>query len=73
MGFWESVGNGMRAAGEWARQEQEKRQRKYDNYSRYSDEHLYNMIEGKYDDNFIRPSDSDKKIALNVLQDRYRR
>jgi len=73
VGFFETLGNGLKAAAEHARKEQERQQQKYDIYSRRSDESLYKTIEGEYDDNFFAPSPTDKRIALKVLQDRYRR
>ena len=74
MGFWETVGNGLKTVGEIVRKEQERQQKTYDNYSRYSDERLYKIAEGEDDDGFLGPhSATEKRIALKALQDRYRR
>lgn len=57
-----------------ARKEQERQQRMYDNYSRYSDERLYKIAEGEDDDGFFGPhSATEKRFALKTLQDRYSR
>ena len=74
MGFWETVGNGLKTVGEIVRKEQKRQQRTYDNYSRYSDERLYKIAEGEDDDGLLGPhSATEKRIALKALQDRYRR
>ena len=69
MGFWETLGRGVKAAAEHAEKERIRKEEMYNRYSTYDDQRLKDIYTNE-DDGWFSPSPKEKAMAARVLRER---